>query len=524
MSNDSNAELDIPFADINVPSDADTIDVELAWGETATIVNCEKTETSVWEQVGNFIRNNYDLTDKEEPLYVNTANGSCTLFFTGDKERPVRKEGGIPLRRGLYKNKHLTRVDIETNLYEFYKLVPNTMGDLSLDIGGSFGRIGAGDRDLDARTVIRPPFNSCLYWPVYYTLLSEGYEDQSELIEEDEEEEVLKEIDDEDPAANELWKELHDASEQVIMETLDFDMSLGSGITRRLVSSCKLCLKKMALAAEAGDIEEFNKHLLKLISLSKRRIDKYHGMTVESYLAKKVDDPEEQEQILQDIMTREEGLLLAMEAMVSPEKKAGYTRVSPFGDVDVRTATEDEIAEVQKMVEYNEADAPGDRHLHVDKVYRIVPGEQRKRFEEHVASMKDKTTMLLWHGARNSSYCSIIINSLSLLYAMAGMFSARNQGIYLALDPKKSAGYTDGGRWSPEDASRVFYLAVFEAAYGTPWFVTSPGRYTRADIEAHGANCIHAKRSLCGLFRDEYIFPYEEALCLKYIVRFTDGE
>ena len=30
MSNDSNAELDIPFADINVPSDADTIDVELA--------------------------------------------------------------------------------------------------------------------------------------------------------------------------------------------------------------------------------------------------------------------------------------------------------------------------------------------------------------------------------------------------------------------------------------------------------------------------------------------------------------
>lgn len=496
------------------------IEVELSWGGQGEIFTCERTEASVWERVGEFIGDNYNLVEKDEPLHVDTADGSCRLFFTGDKDRPIRKEGGIPLKKGLYKAKHFTRVDVETNMYEFYKLVPNTMGELSLDIGGSFGRIGASDRDLDAKTVIRPPFNSCLFWPVYYTLLSEGYDDQSELVEEDEEEEVMKEIDDEDPAANELWEDLHNASEQVIMESLDFDMSTGSGITRKLVSSCKLWLKKMVAAAAAGDIDAFNKALLKLISLSKRRIDKYHGMTVESYLAKKVDDPEKQEQIFQDIMKREEELILAMEAMVSPEKKSGYARVSPFGDVDVRTATEEEIAEVQKMVEYSEGDAPGDKHLHVEKVYRVVPGEQRKRFEEHVASMKDKTVKLLWHGARNSSYCSIIMNSLSLSFAANGMFSAAHQGLYLAKDPKKSAGYTDGGRWSGGGYSKVFYLAVFEAAYGTPWFVDGCGNYTRADIEAHNANCIHALRHKCGLFRDEYIFPYEEALCMKYIVKF----
>ena len=522
MNNDV-LNSDIPFANSDALPDTDRISAELTWGNAAKTISCEKTEAALWEKVGKFIRDNYDLVDKEDPLHVDTEEGSCTLFFTGDKERPVRKEGGIPLKKGLYKKRHFTRVDVENNLYEFYKLVPNTMGGLSLDIGGSFGRIGAGDRDLDARTVIRPPFSSCLYWPVYYVLVSEGYEDQSELIEEDEEEEeVLKEIDDEDPAANELWEELHKASEQVIMENLDIDMDNigGSQITRRLISSCKLCLKKMASAAAENNFDDFNRSLLKLISLSKRRIDKYRGMTVESFLAEKSDDPEKQAKIYDDIMAREADLLLAMEAMVSPEKKKGYERVSPFGDVDVRTATEEEIAEVQKLVEYNEADAPGDKHLQVDKVYRVVPGQQRKLFEEHLASMKDKTVKLLWHGANNSAYCSIITNSLSLSYAATGMFSAAHQGLYLAMDPKKSAGYTDGGRWSSGPLSSVFYLAVFEAAYGTPWFVSSSGRYTREDIESHGANCIHAKRHKCGLFRDEYIFPYEEALCMKYLVRF----
>lgn len=497
-------------------------DALIKMGDISKEISFEKNEDSLWKQVGDFIRENVDdFLEGEDPLYVETEDGIVKLSLTGDMGHPLRKEGSIPLKKVEYKDRYMSKVDPETNQYEFYKIIPNTMGNLSLDIGGSYGRIGAGDRDLGGKTIISPPFNSCLYWPVYNLLLSKGYEDMSDLVEDDEDAEV-EELNDEDPTAALLWDELHNASAELVSEFMDFDLD-GPGsnkITRRLINSCELCIKKMELAAEAGDFETFVKELTKLLALSKRRIDKYHGMTVESYLPRKVDDPEKQFQIFQEVLEREKELVLAMKAMVGPEKsKEGCPRVSPFGDVGVRMPTEDEIDEVNKMVEYNEGIAPGDKDIIVDQIFRILPGDQKKRFEECLASRKNKKTRLLWHGAGNGAVCSIVQNSLQLSYANNGMFSKANNGIYLASDARKSAGYTNGGRWNNGERTNVYYLMIFEAVVSSPWYVTSTGHYTRADIEAHGADHIHARRAVCGLYRDEFIFPYEEALCMKYLVR-----
>lgn len=487
--------------------------------DAAKLVHFDRNEDSLWKKVGEFIRDNAQLAVPENQLQVYTGKGACTLTFTGKKDRPIKREGTIPLKKCLYKPKHLAKIDPETNLYEFYKLIPNTMGDLSLDVGGSFGRIGAGDRDLDARTVIRPPFSSCLYWPMYELLLSKGYTDNSELIEE-EEDDILTEINDEDPAANELWEKFHGAAQQVITETMDIDINGPDSVTRKQVSSCKTLHKKMSCEK---DLDKINAHLLKFLTLSNVRIDKYRGMTVKSYLIKKTDDPVKQQKLINEKLEWVEGLILAMEAMVGPEKKRDFERKSPFGDVDVRTPTEDEIAEVRKLVAFAESNAPGDRQMNIKNIYRIIPGEQRKRFEAMLETMEDKTVKLLWHGAPTGSFCSIVMNSLSLSYANSGMFSAPHQGLYTAPDCRKSAGYTDGGRWNGSSYSRTFFLAVFETAYGKPWFVDGPGHYTRQDVEAHHANCIHARKDKAGVRRTEIIFPYEESLCMKYIVEFEDA-
>ena len=490
---------------------------KLSLGVISKEITFEDNEGSLWKQVGDFMKENYDKFSKgEEPLYVESKDGICQITLTGDKGHPLRKEGNIPLKKTEYRNIHLSKVDPETNQYEFFNIIPNTMGNKSLDIGGSFGRIGAGKQDLGGNTVIRPPFASCLYWPVYNILLSEGYEDMTENFEDDDDDEI-DELEIKKTPAILLWEELHNASMELVSEFMDFDVD-GPGsnkITRRLINSCELCLKKMEAAAAAGNFDEFVKQLTKLLALSRRRIDKYHGMTVESYLPEKVDDPKKQSEIFQTILEREKAMFLAMKAMVGPEKDA----VSPFGDVEIRMPTEEEVEEVNEMVKYSEGDAPGDKNIIVDQIFRAIPGEQKKLFEEHLASRTNKRVELLWHGAPNASTCSIVQDSLRLSYANNGMFSKEGNGLYLAKDAKKSAGYTNGGRWNPGANAKYFYLMIFETVVGTPWYVTSCGNYTRQDIEAHGADCIHAKRQLCGLFRDEYIVPYEEALCLKYVVR-----
>lgn len=489
-------------------------------GSSVTVRTDDREEGTLWKEVGKYIgqlEGDIDLIIESEG-----SEGSCTVKARGTE---LLAEGKIPpLKKVRYPDVYMTKIDEENNSYEFFKLLPHNMGPRSLSFGGSFGRIGAKDTDLDSRTIIRRPYKSCLFWPMYFRLLALGYEDQSEVYfyKEEEKEEIRDE--EENEAAIELAEKLTGAAKAVVTEQLQDVSFLTESLpfNGRTVSLSWAIWKKMLVEK---DVDKFNANVKKLMTYTARRIDPYRGMTVDSYLAKKEKDPDKQEAIFQEIIKREESLIRSMEALLgTSQKKEKTVKVSPFGDVAIREATEEEVKEVMQCVSNDEGSAPGDKQLKdcIKKVYRVIPGRQRQEFESYLEArdIKEDKVKLLWHGSANANWFSLIKNSPSRSYANSGMFSAAGEGVYFAWDPKKSAGYTNGGRWTGSDDEPSFYMGIFETAYGKPWFVPSPGSYTRAQLDKEGKDCIHAKRGKVGLYRDEFIFFDDAAFCQKYLVEF----
>ena len=68
-------------------------------------------------------------------------------------------------------------------------------------------------------------------------------------------------------------------------------------------------------------------------------------------------------------------------------------------------------------------------------------------------------------------------------------------------------------------------MGLFETAYGNPYIPTQHVRTNRKELEEMGCNCLHAKGgSGAGVLNDEVVFFSEEALCLRYLVEFGDGD
>lgn len=429
---------------------------------------------------------------------------------------------GLRLTRTRYEKRYLTRVDPATNSYEFYKINPNNMGARTLSCGASYGRIGAEGRDLNSETVLKSPYPSCMYWLKYYEKLNQGYQDMSDImLEQDEELEKMFEKerdveDDQSTLAATLYNRLRQFAKDAVASQVDVNfLSEKPPFTKRQVDSGWKILRSLG---ESKSVDDFNAKLTKLLSISPRKVDRFRGQTIASYLAPAAKTPEEQQEIFASIIAREESLLQAMDAVVSTvsARSTKETVISPFGNVEISEPTKEET---QRVIERLSDQLKGK----VKKVYRVVPNDQQLKFDTYLAEHNIQHVEMFWHGSRNENWISIIKKSLMLNPNAVITGKMWGNGIYFAPSSMKSWNYTSyhGTLYASGNAGTAF-MGLYATAYGNPYFPDHLMQGTKAFLQQQNADCIHAKAEIAGLRNDEVIFFDEDAICLQYLVEFGD--
>lgn len=478
-----------------------------------TIINFDGTESGLFSQVGQLLQ----FIPAPDTVRIMVGNSYADLEIKPEGIKPLCN--GIRLKKSRYDKKYLTKIDPETNKYEFYKIVPYNMGPRTLSIGGSFGRIGSDKKDLDSETIIRSPAPSYMYWIKYYEKLNQGYQDMSDYTLEQEDTELNAMFDQDDPAelaanlATDLYNKLRAYAKEALASQMDVNfLTEKCPFTKSQVTNSWKILNSMGTCKT---VKEFNDKLLKLISISPRKIDKYRGQTIQALLAPVANTAEEQREIFANIIAREESLIQAMEAMVNTVN-ARYSKspvLSPFGNIEISEPEEKEI----EMVKNHLSDKL--KPL-VKKVYRVHAVEQQEKYDLYRAKNNITETKLLWHGSRNENWISIIKKSLMLNPNAVITGKMWGNGIYFAPSSMKSWGYTSSGYWTGGNAGTVF-MGLYETAYGTPYIPDQLMKGTKEFLNKEKANCIHANKGVCGLANDEIIFFDEDAVCIQYLVEFS---
>lgn len=357
-----------------------------------TNIQFDGTEGDLFSQIGKMLY----YIPAPDIIRIMIGNTYADIEITEEGLRVVCN--GLQLKETRYENKYLTKIDPETNRYEFYKITPYNMGPRTICCGGSFGRIGSDKKDLDSETILKSPYPSCLYWLQYYNKLIHGYQDMSEyVLEEDHELEQMFSQDDPAETQSDLVTDLYNKLRNCAKEALSSQMDVNfltekCPFTKSQVNNSWKIINKLG---ESKSVKEFNDKLLKLIALSPRKIDKYRGQTIADLLAPVAATEAEQKQIFADIIAREESLVQAMEAMVNIVNTRSKTPVvSPFGNIEISEPSEQEIEMVKSHLN-------DQLKTKVVKVYRVHAIDQQERYDLYRAEHNITKTKLLWHGSRN---------------------------------------------------------------------------------------------------------------------------
>lgn len=422
---------------------------------------------------------------------------------------PVIRNNFLKLERSRHERAWLVRVDAQTNSYDFVKILPYNMGSAgTVKLLISSGRYGAGKRDLGAESFEKEDKDACLYHLLLSDFLSKGYVLSNELFVEEDKQPARKLVYKEG-AALALYRKLEKVSRTYVSKVLDVSFMKSDAPYSK--AQVKKAWKLWGQLREAKTVSAFNKKMTELMVVTPRRIDAYHGMTVESFLASTASTAEEQEAEFARIIDREETLINAMEAAIGLLEKRDEDTKSPFGNIDIEYAEGDEKKKVLEMI------PPAKRKL-VEDVYKVVHHDQKKKFDEYVEREKIKETRLFWHGSKAVNWFSIIVKSLLLNPIAAITGKMWGNGIYFAPDFNKSWGYTDVGKWVGGNADNV-YMALFRVAF-KPWYPRSHVHGTKDMVTKNGGNCLYAKKGVAGLFADEVVFFDEDAICIEYLVSF----
>ncbi len=397
-------------------------------------------------------------------------------------------------------DRFLTCVDPEKNAYKFYKL--SFMGDM---FRASYGRMGQMKGQLFGERSFDYPLS--MFWIKYFEKLSKGYVDRTDVYLNSKEKEhpgpvkdqIAKE--DQNRASVSLFKKLKDLAKKAVEQA-----QVKVPITQAILDYSHLALEKMKTVET---VEEFNTILLDLISVLQRPVKTGDGTGVKQLMAKDKAD-------FLRIITREDDLLQAMEGTFYGSPKKQITDGFAQYGIEVYEATEDQKKQVIGLL----SDSLKGK---VKNIYRVIPIEQQKSFNEYLRTHKIKKVKQLWHGSRNQNWLSIAINSLKLRPDAIITGKMFGDGIYFAKSSMKSWNYTSyrGTSWAGGN-SDVAYMGLYATAYGTPYDVHtwSASRDYKKEMEDQRANCVHAHAGSM-LRNDEIIFYSEAAMVLNYIVEFV---
>lgn len=432
---------------------------------------------------------------KQRGSYIKDGVTYPSMYVTVKKDF-FKKNFASSVDFSNLKECYLTCVNPESNNYKFYHMIPCAQG---IDV--EYGRIGVGAGEAFGKKKIQTPYDPTLYWVRYYEKLSKGYIDNSgayltkstrkkpskkKAEAENAQESTVSEVE------AELYAILLAYSKNYVRTNLVND--------KITVGQLREAKKVFNALCERKTVKGFNSQLLKLVQISPRRV-----RDVSSLMAIAEKD-------FSSIIDREESLILAMEAVLTNgesivTKKGGFNN-----NIEVYIATDKQKQEVM-------AHLSPDLQSHVDTVYRVIPVEQKKRFDKYLEDNNIKTVKQFWHGSKNQNWLSIIENSLSLSVGVAHgrMFG---DGLYFAPSAKKSWGYTSyyGTYWA-NGRDDVAFMGLYATAYGTPIDVHYSQRFTESELKRGGYNCVHAHAGPA-LRNDEIIFYNEASIVLNYIVKF----
>lgn len=433
---------------------------------------------------------------KQRGSYIKDGVTYPSMYVTVSKDEFL-KAFSSQLDFSHLKECYLTCINPESNNYKYYHMNPTSRG-----IEVDYGRIGLSAGEAFGKKSVQTPYEPSLYWVRYYEKLSKGYIDNSSAYLTVTPKRTPKKkapatsndtpVNTVSEAEASLYNILFAYSKNYIKTNL-----IDQTITIGQVRNAKKIFRALC---ERKTIKGFNKQLMNLMQISPRRV-----RDISTLLAFKESD-------FSRIIDREESLILSMEAMLSN----GETPIAKQGGfnnkIEVYIATDKQKEEVMRHLS-------ADLQSKVDTVYRVIPVEQKKKFDQYLADNNIKTVKQMWHGSKNENWLSIIENSLSLSVGVAHgrMFG---DGLYFAPSAKKSWGYTSymGTYWASGRSDTAF-MGLYAVAYGKPVDVHYSERFTEAELKRRGYNCVHAHAGPA-LRNDEIIFYNESAIVLNYIVKF----
>lgn len=475
-----------------------------------TFEDVPMTESDIWKKVGSA------LLEVAIPntLTVETACGDATVrvikrgtYVEKGERKPsmhcVIENNCIDVPKGDYQEAYLTCVHPESNNYKFYWIKPD---NATHKIGAQYGRIGSDRGDAFGTKDLKVPYESEYYWILYYEKLSKGYKDQSDVYLHSETTVSEPEVEEEETSepVNMASKELYDLLMSFAKHTIQEMVRDPQRITQKQVEKSRKIWEKLGSYVQ---VAAFNRHLQELLVLVPRKT-----RNVNSLLAVTKED-------FADILEREESLINAMEAVLTGNPyKVKVKKAETFDalGIDVFEATDEQKQEVMNKI----SDLVKPK---VKKIYRVIPKEQKEKFNTYLKEKNISVVKQLWHGSRNENWFSIVKNSL-MINPNANVIrtgSMLGHGIYLAPSSAKSIGYAsvNGSYWA-NGHSHTGILGLYAVAYGKAYDATNDIRqYTKSELDRGGYNCVHA-RGGTGLYlrNDEVVVFDSDAVLLNYIV------
>lgn len=454
-----------------------------------------------------------DEGDSIHRLKILSVNGEYTV--TERAEGTHKPTVAFVKRTEKIPERYLIQVDARNNRNEFYKMTDLGGGEW----GATHGRIGEKQsRSRMTRNVVIPKsYPDYMFGVKLQEKLSKGYQDKSECHEV----KVLKKnISDpfttgiNNPQIADLVGKLISYAQNVIGQNYTVSYT---DVTKVMVRDAAAEIENMRKSA---DTEEFNWHLISLMHVIPRKIDRKSG-GVNAMLAESKKD-------FAAILIRETELLDVMESQIGiteSERQPEESILQKMG-LEIFEASNEQICEVKKQL--NSSLVP-----RLKRVFCVTNLKTEKSFNEYIK--RDKTsdgkqmdTRLFWHGSRNANWLSILQKGLLLNPDAVITGKMFGNGVYFALSAMKSWGYTSSrnAKWNSE-SSNLAYLSLYETAYGKPYEVYSYDgnwsgfSYSRLQNEHPGCSCVHAKKERGMLYDDEIIFYREDQMTIRYICEFS---
>ena len=477
--------------------------------------------------------------DEPGKVYIETEDyRAASIEVVADEGGGFRAKPGknmIWFPPSLYGVKKLRKIDPETGAHVFYDIVPNNMGERTVDVGARYGQTGGSNAGADMVSgafVLKRPFPSWFYWVKYSLLVKAGYIDMTdEVYDEDEEVAELMALfgdpddmpePDEDDLVLRINEFLEERARQTISEHMNVEwLSNKLPFNRTQVNSAWRAWNKFKGATTAKAANEI---ILKLIAVTDVSFKEGKSKKkVSDFLVPEVKDPAEQEKLISRRIDEWETVIRSMEAVLPlPAEKKGEEKkkvVSPFGNITMAAADEEETERIRKKFriqpefsfKYVKVDAPD------------FKARQDAYLEKNGIDKLDEFI----HGSSTANWKSIIVNGLVLNPDAPIHGKAFGQGIYTARDFIKSLGYTDfnGSKWA-HGSQDVGIIGVYRAAYGKPFFPKNgeSGPKCKDIVEKGGYNCFdyRARDGRSGFVMDEIIFYQEPALCLEGLIVFCN--